>query len=187
MENNQSEAPVSIPVQPKTPPPLSPPPQVPQKRNNKIVYVTVIGFIVLLVIAVVFILQLSKSKKNQEGQGYATPTSTPATITPVPSTAGPTSSNPSIVLTLKKGLITAVPGTDFSLTFTGKENPPKNCNDCYATTDVDLITKTKKIQLTFVCGGIAGGCTKQIEQVGYLFELTNNLNENTLGIKVTKK
>lgn len=189
MDPNQTTNGQGIQPQPNTPPSQQVQQQVQQttaskssNKGKKAILMGVIVFIILiLLMSAIFVLD-SKKNNIKQNTNKPTPAITP-TATVVPTIPlGKLSEN----LTLKKGIETQVPDSNLNLTFEGKDEP-KDCTDCYITTKVKLRIDDKSYNLSFVCGGLVGGCTNETESNGYSFEITKNVEEDQIGIKVTEK
>ena len=186
MDNNQQivQPPFeqSTPLQATPQQPVSPPIVPPRKKLNKIIII-VSALVIVLIIIALLLLFLNKKESDSAVSSAIKPTVSIQTPTLVPTKMVETP----VVVTLDKGKETQIPDTDITLKFVERAEPPKNCNDCYATTQVDMKQAGKTINLSYVCGGIAGVCTREADGDGYSVELVENLYPNVIKVSVKKK
>jgi hypothetical protein len=183
MENNQPVPPVTPTFQPQ-PIPQAPVPIVPPKKNKKLVFIIggVLLVILLILLAIYFFMKNGGKLPSQ-----ITPTPSPAPTVAVPTpTIIPSGASFSAKLTLIKGKITPVPGTDVTLTYKEGTKPNENCADCIASTTIEILQKQNAKMLSYSCGGIAGDCINLQEGFGYKVELSKEIDEKTIEVLVTK-
>lgn len=184
MENNQS-----VPVPTDQPPIVQEPTPVstapPGRGKRKITFI-IIGVTLLLLVALFFVLVLSK-KLTIPSVIVSTPTVVPSvTIQPLPTGIIPTSTNPIVELTLVKGKEVAIPNTDMTILYVGPSAPNPKCVDCSTTTDILLRRAKNEQKLSYVCGGIAGTCADTLVGFGYSVML-GKVTETTVQVKIQKQ
>jgi len=168
----------SVPLNPYESIPVVPP-QIKSPIPKKIIILIVI--VLLLISSVLFFILQKQSLKKPVDYIPITPSVTSKQVTPSISAVI------NEIVTLKKGINTTVPNADISLTFISKEDPPRGCADCFSTTEIEIRTKSETKSLLYVCGGIAGNCTRKLDAYGYNVELTKNLDPTVIEVKVSNK
>lgn len=161
--------------------------QIPEVTNSNKKPLIIAGFIVVLlfiiVLTAVLLVMNNKQKVNQ-----ALPTPTVAVVESTPTPIVNSTPAAGIKLTLKKGVTTPIPNSLVTVTFTGREVPGPNCNDCFKSTNISVaVGKKKPTDLSFVCGGIAGVCVRKVETEDYAFNLSEDLEDNQIKVTVVKK
>lgn len=111
------------------------------------------------------------------------PSNTTMTATPSPKTAESINE----LIALKANEKTKVPGLEIYLTYIESNNPSEECFDCIASTAVIIENGIETQEHEYTCGGIAGDCVNSFEEFGYVVELVQKIDSQTIQVLIKNK